>query len=196
MIRHLWTDRYRHRFGSAAFLRAWAKRLLLLPKLLQQFWDYSRLISKGCSVGRDCVIVDHRGITGIHSMLSIGDETFIGRVKIAVLDQVVIGSGVCINDDTLILSASHDVTSPNWDTVTSPVMIEDHAWIAVRCVILPGVTIGTGAVVGAGSVVSKDVAPYTVVVGNPAKPVSKKRPSPLTYSPVGCVALFRAWKNA
>ena len=57
-----------------------------------------------------------------------------------------------------------------WDHVkVAPVKICDHAWIGFNSIILKGVTIGNGAVVAAGSVVTKDVAPYTVVGGNPAK---------------------------
>jgi maltose O-acetyltransferase len=52
-----------------------------------------------------------------------------------------------------------------------PVMIEDHAWIGARAIILPGVTIGRGSTVGAGAVVSKSIPPYSVAVGNPARVV-------------------------
>lgn len=60
-------------------------------------------------------------------------------------------------------------------------IISDRAWIAYRAIILPGVTIGEGAVVGAGAVVMKDVEPYTIVGGNPAK-VIKKRSLDLDYT--------------
>ncbi len=64
--------------------------------------------------------------------------------------------------------------------------IGDRVWIAYRAVILPGVTIGEGAVVAAGAVVSRDVAPYTIVAGNPAQPVgtrSRDLDYRLDYSP-------------
>jgi acetyltransferase-like isoleucine patch superfamily enzyme len=196
MIAQLWKDRYRHKFGSSAWLRSWAKRIHLIPRLMSQCWIQAKLNRRGVQVGVNSFVSATRGVTGSHAKLFIGSDTYVGRIKIAVHDHVVIGSHVCINDETQILSASHDITSPNWETTTSSVTIEDHAWIAVRCLILPGVTIGTGAVVGAGSVVSKDVAPYSIVVGNPAKPVAKNRPSPLTYSPVEHLALYRVWKSA
>ncbi|UQA77915.1 acyltransferase [Sphingobacterium siyangense] len=60
----------------------------------------------------------------------------------------------------------------NWNVVNSlPIVIEDHAWIGAESMILKGVTIGKGAIVGARSVVTKDVPPFTVVAGNPAKVV-------------------------
>ncbi|MGC8751800.1 DapH/DapD/GlmU-related protein, partial [Hydrotalea sp.] len=58
----------------------------------------------------------------------------------------------------------------NWEKVkSSPIKIADKAWIGFNVIILKGVTIGEGAIVGAGSVVTKDVPPYAVVAGNPAK---------------------------
>ena len=55
-----------------------------------------------------------------------------------------------------------------------PIVIEDYVWIATGAMILPGVTVGEGAVVAAGSVVTKDVPPWTVVAGNPAREVKKR----------------------
>jgi len=195
MMADLWANRYRHRIGTFVWLKSWAKRIVITPSLFRQWWIQTSLKSRGARLGIDCFVADRSGISGQHSLLCLGDRTFIGRVKIAVHDKISIGSGVCVNDETQILSASHDVMSPTWDTVTAPISIEDHAWVAVRCLILPGVTIGEGAVVGAGSVVTKDVAPFSIVAGNPAKPILKRRAGNLKYSPVDYVALFRAWKS-
>jgi maltose O-acetyltransferase len=61
---------------------------------------------------------------------------------------------------------------------TAPVVVEDDAWIGTNAVILPGVTIGRGAIVGAGAVVTRDVAPYTVVAGVPARPIRRLEAQP------------------
>lgn len=64
------------------------------------------------------------------------------------------------------------ILSKDWSVVGSkPIVIRDNVWIGMHCIILKGVTIGEGAIVGAGSVVTKDVEPWTVVAGNPAKTV-------------------------
>ena len=55
------------------------------------------------------------------------------------------------------------------DVIRKPIVIKDKAWIGFNSIILKGVTIGEGAIVGAGSVVTKDVPPYTIVAGNPAR---------------------------
>ena len=62
----------------------------------------------------------------------------------------------------------------NWEAVnTAPIKICDNAWIGMNCIILKGVTIGEGAIVGAGSVVTKSVPPWTIVGGNPAKVIKE-----------------------
>ena len=69
------------------------------------------------------------------------------------------------------------IDSKNWSVVdTKPIHICDKVWIGFNAIILKGVTIGEGAIVGAGAVVTKDVPPYTVVAGNPARVVKKLQP--------------------
>ena len=73
-----------------------------------------------------------------------------------------------------MLTGSHSLTSPTFDLITKPITIKDNVWVATGAIVLPGVTIGEGAVVAAGSVVTKDVEPWTVVGGNPAKFIKKR----------------------
>lgn len=96
------------------------------------------------------------------------------RVKLYSKDKIKIGVYVTISQDAYICTASHDITSRGMVLVTKPIMIGDYVWIAAKAIILPGVTIGEGAVVGCGAVVAKDVPPWTVVVGNPARVVGKR----------------------
>lgn len=70
-----------------------------------------------------------------------------------------------------IFGPGHPKVAPNWNE--KPVKIHDNAWIGCKAIILKGVTIGKAAIVGAGSVVVKNVEPYTIVAGNPAKEVRK-----------------------
>lgn len=87
------------------------------------------------------------------------------------------GDNVSIGPEATILTLGHDPRSPVFADRGGDVTIGDRAWIAYRALVLPGVTIGEGAVVGAGAVVTKDVDPYTIVAGNPARPVGKRRTS-------------------
>ena len=108
-------------------------------------------------------------------------------------DTVEIGSCVSINDGVVILTASHDIKDPEWRQVSKPVRIGDFAWIATGATILPGVQIGSGAVIGAAAVVSKDVPAYAAAVGNPAVIRENKRTLELRYNPVRFLAFQDAW---
>ncbi|WP_455429725.1 acyltransferase [Mucilaginibacter lappiensis] len=80
----------------------------------------------------------------------------------------------------MIWTLHHDYNSTDFAQTGQPVIIEDYVWLCSRTVILPGVTIGKGAVVAAGAVVTRNVQPYTVVGGVPAKPIAKRNEN-LTY---------------
>lgn len=106
---------------------------------------------------------------------TIGDSVFLdGRSGLTIGDCVNFGSHVTI------YTRQHDVDAPDFAEVGAPVVIEDHAWISSHSIVLPGVTIGEGAVVAAGAVVTRDVAPYTLVGGNPARFI-RDRSRDLTY---------------
>jgi acetyltransferase-like isoleucine patch superfamily enzyme len=119
------------------------------------------------------------------AVLSIGKRSFIGRSIISVAKKVTIGNDVMISwGVTLADHNSHSIRFTEraldvadwamgkkmWDHVkTAEIRICDKSWIGFNSIILKGVTIGEGAIVGAGSVVTKDVPPWTIVAGNPAK---------------------------
>lgn len=88
--------------------------------------------------------------------------------------KITIGTKVAISREAFICTASHDITKPNRPLVTAPITICDGVWIGARAIVLPGVTIGEGAIIAAGAVVTKDVEPWTVVGGNPAKFIKKR----------------------
>lgn len=119
--------------------------------------------------------------------VSIGDNVWINRncsfyASGYLKDSdIIIGDNVAIGFETSIFSAAHDYSRLELPDIAKTVKIGDDVWIGGRCVILPGIEIGDGAVVGAGSVVTKNVAPYTIVAGNPAKKIKNREihiPSP------------------
>ena len=115
-------------------------------------------ISEGSIVGDNCVLDARNGIT--------------------------IGKNVNLSSEVHIWTEQHDYRSPSFDsygTSDMQVVIGDHVWIGSNTIILPRVSIGEGAVVCAGAVVTKDVPPYSVVAGVPAKVISE-RPRNLNYS--------------
>ena len=88
--------------------------------------------------------------------------------------DIVIGDYVNISPQTNIWTLQHDIHDATFATVGAGVRIEDYVFVGSRATILPGVTIGRGAAVAAGAVVTKDVAPSTVVGGVPAKVIGKR----------------------
>ena len=101
--------------------------------------------------------------------LCIGSNTSIGSYKIDLRSPVRIGNRVIISNDSEIITTSHYIDSPEWEPKYYGIEIEDYVWIASDVLILPSCRkIGYGAVIGAGSVVTNDVPPMSVVGGNPA----------------------------
>ena len=121
-----------------------------------------------CSIARNSRI-DYPWRVTIGALSSIGSNAWVYA-----LAPIEIGSRCCIGEDVRLLTGSHDVQSPNFTLVTKPIVIKDNVWIATGATILPGVTIGEGVVIAAGAVVTKDVEPWTVVGGNPAKFIKKR----------------------
>lgn len=123
--------------------------------------------------------------------ISIGKHTNIN--KRCVLDgrgTLKIGNNVDIAQEVNIWTEDHDYNSPSFKSQVKPVFIEDYVWIATRATILPGVTIGKGAVVACGAVVTKDVPPLAIVAGVPAKIIGYREEEALQYK-LGDRAWFR-----
>ncbi|WP_304488735.1 acyltransferase [Dyadobacter sp. CY326] len=142
----------------------------------------------------DCAIT----LDSDFAKISIGSNCWIGNSKLASRTSIEIGDNVFISWGGIISdhnshsidykdrmadieqqlddfkNGRHLLYSKNWDNVkSSPVKIHSHTWIGMNCIILKGVTIGEGAIVAAGSVVTKDVPAWTVVGGNPAKIINE-----------------------
>jgi putative colanic acid biosynthesis acetyltransferase WcaF len=101
--------------------------------------------------------------------LVVGDHVWMGDdVGILSLAHVTIESNVCVARRSFLCTGSHDVRREDFKLKVAPILIRTGSWIAIGSLILPGVTIGEGAVVSAGSVVLKDVPANCLVRGNPA----------------------------
>ena len=116
----------------------------------------------------------------IYLNVTIGHDTFIGhQVLISGSDKhnIYIGKNVDIAPRVCILSGSHVIdmigSHSAGEGSGGDVIIEDGVWVGANSTILPGVTIGEKAIIGAGSLVNKDIPPYCIAVGNPCKPIKK-----------------------
>ncbi len=156
-------------------------------------WLALRSIRGGTvQIGRNCIL--NCGISFDHPSghISIGDRCYVGS------SHLVCHSGIKIGDDVIIswgvTIVDHDSHSLDWGrrkndvrdwqigrkdwsgVVIKPVVIQDKVWIGFGASVLKGVTVGEGAVIGAQAVVTRDVAPYTVVAGNPARVIRNITP--------------------
>jgi maltose O-acetyltransferase len=121
----------------------------------------------------------------------IGKDTIIGEN--AVLDgrdKLIIGDHVDIASEVMIYNSEHDIKSDNFQAVQKPVKLEDYIFIGPRAIILPGVTIGKGAIVAAGAIVTKNVEAFQIVAGIPAIAIGKRSNKELHYK-LGRAAWFR-----
>lgn len=101
--------------------------------------------------------------------LSVGEHASIGPyVDVYNVDRIDIGNHCTISMQAMLCTGSHDIQDPFMGLTHKPITIEDGAWVCARAFVGPGVVIGQGAVVAACAVVSKDVAAWNVVAGNPA----------------------------
>lgn len=111
--------------------------------------------------------------------VSLGDNSGIG-INAQIAPNVIIGKDVMMGPECIMYTTNHgmeQVDIPMWKQESSkprPIVIGDDVWIGSRVIILPGVHVGQGSVIGAGSVVVHDIEPYSIVAGNPARLIRKR----------------------
>lgn len=109
--------------------------------------------------------------------ISIGKSTVINQH--CYLDGrggLIIGDNVNISSHVLLVSGSHDISDPFFYGYSSGIVIEDYVWLCTRSTVLAGVTVGRGAVVAAGAIVTKSIEPFAVVAGVPARKIGERNP--------------------
>jgi len=148
-------------------------------------WRVKGSPSGAIVVGSDSIVKSQIYFEKSSAVVKIGSRSFVGKGMISVADQVEIGDDVMISWGVTIADhnshslkfteRSEDILSwkskkKDWKNVKiSRLMICDKSWIGFNSILLKGITIGEGAIIGAGSVVTKDVPPWTIVAGNPAQ---------------------------
>ena len=141
-------------------------------------------IGKGSTIHTKARFYDPRNI-------SVGEDSIIGEsVVLDGRDLLTIGNHVDIASEVMIYNSEHDVNDESFVATNSPVKIEDYVFIGPRVIVLAGVTIGRGAVIAAGAVVTKDVSDSTIVAGVPAQPIGHRKAKVLNYR-LGRARLFQ-----
>ena len=155
---------------------AWAVGCLLIRWSPRSCFAWRRLVLRlfGARVGRSVNVYPSTRVY-LPWNLEIGDWSAVGEdALIYSLGRVTIGCSATVSYRAHICAGTHDLNDPALPLRKPPVVIADGAWIGTDAFIGPGVTIGAGAVVGARAVVVRDVAPMSVVAGNPARRVGTR----------------------
>jgi maltose O-acetyltransferase len=125
----------------------------------------------------------HRGLeVRSPANIEIGEGSIIGFD--CILDgreHITIGRHVNLSSGAALWTLQHDHRDPEFRSVGGPIAVGDRAWISFRATVLPGITVGEGAVVAAGAVVTRNVPDYAIVAGVPARVVGERTPRELTY---------------
>ena len=147
----------------------------ILPHI--PFWKIRKFIMTHMkmSIGRGTFIMKNNYIL-TPQKINIGNNSHINRG--CILDArggIKIGNNVSVSYNTKIISGSHDINDSNFRGIFLPIIIEDYVWIGVSATILQNVKIGKGAVICANAVVTKDVSPYSIMAGIPAKKIGERK---------------------
>jgi acetyltransferase-like isoleucine patch superfamily enzyme len=169
-LRRLMTKLYWHWYDARDFI---AEMVGWLPSHGLRLLLYRRLlrisIGQRTSIHRNCRFYRPSGVNiGSHSVIN-WDVLMDGRMGLQ------IGDNVSISEGTAIITLEHDPNSPAFEARGAPVRIGDRVFVGARAILLPGVTIGEGAVVAAGAVVTRDVESFAIVAGVPARPIGQRR---------------------
>ena len=152
---------------------------------LRALW-YRKVLGWRVGPGTTILMRQYVQMTGIRTCgrkVSIGKGTVINHdCLLYTTGGLTIGENVSISSGVWLMTGTHDMNDPNFPDYYKPIVIGNHAWIGVRATILGGVSIGEGSVVMAGAVVARDVPPYAVVGGVPAKVVRYRELQNLSYS--------------
>lgn len=107
--------------------------------------------------------------------LELGDECGIANgVMLYAQGKITIGKRAVVSQGTHLCTGTHDYTKPGFPLITMPIQIGDYVWIAAEVFIHPGISIGDGCVIGARSVVTKDMPGWMLCTGHPCVPIKKR----------------------
>ena len=169
-LRKLKAELARYRQGLVLFLAFLVGRVPLHRLRLAVYRSLLHMtIGEGSSVHWRAAFYAPSGVRiGAHSI--IGNDVFLDGRR-----GIVIGDNVNVGGHVQVFTLEHDPQHRGFGVTGGPVVIGDRAYVATRSMILPGVTVGEGAVVAAGAVVTKDVPPFTIVGGVPARRIGERR---------------------
>ena len=145
-----------------------------LPRSVGNGWKCFLLRLFGAKIAKDAVVYSSAKIYYPANLIMEEYSCLASNVDCYNVDVIKLGTNVTVSQGAFLCTASHDITSREHTLITAPIIVEDQAWVAAEAFVGMGVTIGEGAVVGARAAVFKNVEPWMIVGGNPAKPIKKR----------------------
>lgn len=147
----------------------WPLGTWFLPRSMGMPWKRMLLRAFGAKMGKKSNVYSTAEIY-YPANLVMGDNTCLAsEVECYNVAPVILEDNVTVSQGAYLCTASHDIEDPKHPLITGPIILKDQSWVGAKAFIGMGVTVGQGAVVGATASVYKDVEPWTVVGGNPAK---------------------------
>jgi putative colanic acid biosynthesis acetyltransferase WcaF len=162
-----------NKLGRVIWVMVWGTVFRWSPRV---FFGWRRFLLRcfGARIGKNARISPSVRVWAPWNLV-VGDEVAIAHdVDCYCVDRLTIGDHATVSQYSFLCAASHDISDPHMKLITAPIQIGSQSWVCAGVFVSPGVTIGEGAVAGAMSVVTRDVEPWTVVAGNPAKRIRER----------------------
>lgn len=164
----------RHQALRMLWTTVWTLFARPLPRRVGCRWKRTLLQAFGAKLAPTAVVYSSAKVYYPPNLVMENYSCLASEVNCYNIAPVHIGANTTISQGAFLCTAGHDITDPLNKLISAPIVIEDQAWVAAHAFIGPGVTVGQGAVVGAAAAVFKNVEPWTVVGGNPAKFIKKR----------------------
>jgi putative colanic acid biosynthesis acetyltransferase WcaF len=142
-------------------------------------WRAFLLRCFGAKLGPNCHMYPGARIWAPWNLVCAENATLADEVVIYNVSKVFMASHAIVSQQAYVCTATHDFDDPTFPMISSPIHIGAYAWVCARACVLPGVTVGEGAVLGLAAVAAKDLDPWQVYAGNPAKRIKARRRHPI-----------------
>jgi putative colanic acid biosynthesis acetyltransferase WcaF len=163
-----------NRAGRALWGLAWLLLFRPTPRPLHA-WRAMLLRLFGARLGKNCHVYAGARIWAPWNLVCDDAVCIADEVVVYNPAPVTLGSHCVVSQQAYLCGAGHDIDDPAFPMVSRPIQLGRYAWIGARATVCPGVRVGDGAVLGLGGVATRDLEPWTVYAGMPARPVRSRR---------------------
>ena len=164
----------KHQITRFIWSFVWAVFARPLPRSVGNSWKCTLLRLFGAKIAKNAVIYSSAKVYYPANLIMEEYSCLASNVDCYNVDVIKVCKGATVSQGAYLCTASHDIYSKEHSLITAPIVVGTQSWVAADAFVGMGVTIGEGAVVGARAAVFKDVEPWTIVGGNPAKFIKKR----------------------